>query len=59
MELMLDILLAAGVGSLYGALGSKGEKIGCAALAWLGYAGTIFASSAAFVFIISANLGGN
>jgi hypothetical protein len=56
---MLDILLAAGVGSLYGALGSKGEKIGCAALAWLGYAGTIFASSAAFVFIISANLGGN
>ncbi len=57
--LMLDLILAAGVGSLYGALGSKGEKIGCAALAWLGCAGMIFASSTAFVFIISANLGAN
>jgi hypothetical protein len=55
--LMLDLILAALVGSLYGALGSKGEKIGCAALAWLGYAGMFFASTASFVFIISANLG--
>lgn len=56
--LIADLFLAAGVGSLYGALGSKGEKIGCAALAWLGYAGMTFAGSACFVFIISANLGG-
>lgn len=56
--LMLDLILAAGVGSLYGAIGSKGEKIGCAALAWAGYAGMTFAGSACFVFIISANLGG-
>lgn len=56
--LMFDLFLAAGIGSLYGALGSKGEKIGCAALAWLGYAGMFFASTASFVFIISANLGG-
>lgn len=55
--LILDLILAALVGSLYGALGSKGEKIGCAALAWLGYAGMAFAGSASFVFVISANLG--
>ncbi len=56
--LIFDLLLAAFVGSFYGAIGSKGEKIGCAAMAWLGYAGTFFASSAAFVFIVSAKLGG-
>lgn len=56
--LMIDLILAAFVGSLYGAIGGKGEKIGCAALAWLGYAGMFFASTASFVFIISANLGG-
>ena len=56
--LMFDLFLAAFVGSLYGAIGSKGEKIGCAALAWLVYAGMFFASTASFVFIISANLGG-
>lgn len=55
--LMFDLFLAAFVGSLYGAIGSKGEKIGCAALAWLGYAGMFFASTASFVFILSANLG--
>lgn len=54
---MIDLFLAAGVGSLYGALGSKGEKIGCAALAWLGYAVMSFSAGASFVFIISANLG--
>lgn len=55
--LMIDLFLAASVGSLYGALGSKGEKIGCAALAWLGYAVMSFSAGASFVFIISANLG--
>lgn len=57
--LMLDLVLAALVGSLYGALGSKGEKIGCAALAWLGYAGMAFAGSSTIVFIFSANMGAN
>lgn len=54
---MLDLILAALVGSLYGGIGSKGEKIGCAALAWLGYAGMAFAGSSTIVFIFSANLG--
>lgn len=56
--LIFDLLLAAFVGSLYGTLGSRGEKSGCAAVAWFGYAGMFFASSAAFVFIVSAKLGG-
>lgn len=56
--LIFDLLLAAFVGSLYGAMGSRGEKIGCAAMAFIGYAGMSFAASAAFVFIVSAKLGG-
>lgn len=56
--LIFELLLAAFVGSFYGAIGSKGEKIGCAAMAWFGYAGMSFSASAAFVFIVSAKLGG-
>jgi hypothetical protein len=56
--LMIDLLLAAFVGSLYGALASLGEKYKWGLLAFIGYAGMTFSASASFVFIISANLGG-
>ncbi len=55
--LLIDLILAALVGSLAGAVGTMAEKAGCAALAWLAYAAMAFSGSAAFVFIVSAKLG--
>lgn len=55
--LLIDLILAALVGSLAGAVGTKAEKSGCAAVAWLSYAAMAFSGSAAFVFIVSAKLG--
>lgn len=54
--LIFDLLLAAFVGSLYGALASLGEKYNWGLLSFVGYAGMSFAASAGFVFIISAKL---
>jgi hypothetical protein len=55
--LLIDLILAALVGSLAGAVGTKAEKSGWAAVAWLSYAAMAFSGSAAFVFIVSAKLG--
>lgn len=56
--LILDLLLAAFVGSLYGFIATLGEKYKWGLVSFIGYAGMSFAASAGFVFIISANLGG-
>jgi uncharacterized membrane protein YeaQ/YmgE (transglycosylase-associated protein family) len=56
--LLIDLILAALVGSLAGALANKADKAGWTVTAWLAYAAMAFSGSAAFVFIVSANLGG-
>jgi hypothetical protein len=59
--LMFDLALCALVGSLYGAIATKAEKVGTGMtnmfLAMFGYAVMTFSASAGFVFVISANLG--
>lgn len=55
--LLIDLMLAALVGSMAGAVGTKAEKSGQAVIAWLSYAAMAFSGSAAFVFIVSAKLG--
>lgn len=54
--LVFDVLLAALVGSLYGYIASLGEKLKWGVVAFVGYAGMLFAASCGFVLILGSKL---